>query len=105
MSTEPQSPDDVDRLFGTYLKAQLPERWPDAPVPSEPPQPVATDASGRSRLTLAASVAALLGFGLFLSTGSRPPAGPNDAGPRDNLLPASTADGAGVFKTAPTGKK
>jgi hypothetical protein len=105
MSTEPQSPDDLDRLFGAYFKAQLPNRWPDAPVPAEPVPHATADPSGRSRLTLAVSVAALLGFGLYLSTGSRPTMGPNAAGPRDTLLPASTADGGKLFNTAPTGKK
>ena len=47
-----------------------------------------------------------LGFGLFISTGSRPPAGPNAVGPRDNLLPGSTAEGGKLFnKTATTEKK
>jgi hypothetical protein len=104
MSTESQSPDELDRLLGTYLKAQLPNRWPDAPNPSESTHSVAADTSSRSRLTLALSAAALLGFGLVLSTGSRPLAGPNAVGPHENLLPSSTADGGKLFRTATTGK-
>jgi len=105
MSTEPQSPDELDRLFGTYLKAQLPKRWPDAPLPTESANRADTRHAGRSRLTLAVSAAALLGLGLYLSADPRPVSGPNAVAPKGDLLLTSTADGGGVFKTAPTGKK
>ena len=104
MTTDPQSPDELDRLFGAYLKAQLPKRWPDAPVPTELANLRHAEPSSRSRLTLAASAAVLLGLGLYLSAGPRRVAGPNPPGPKGDLLPASTADGGKVFKAAPTGK-
>ena len=104
MSTEPQSPDDLDRLFGTYLKAQLPKHWPGAPVQAQPAPIAAADPSSRSRLTLAVSAAALLGLGLYLSAGPRQPAGPNAVTPRDSLLSGSTAEGGKMFKTTPTPK-
>lgn len=105
MSTEPRPPDELDRLFGTYLKAQLPQPWPTAPVPTESASPGYADSAGRSRLTLALSLALLFGFGFFLAAGPRPAARPIGIELRDNLLPGSTAEGGKLFKTASTQKK
>jgi hypothetical protein len=96
MNRSSPTPDDLDRVFSRYFKAQLPAQWPAAPVPvhTAPAVPVArTSGSWRNRLTLAASVAALLaiGFGVSYGPGSGPsqPNGTIDtsktfAGPRDD---------------------
>jgi hypothetical protein len=56
-------------------------------------------ASGRSRLTLAASVAALLGLGLLVSSGPRPaPVGQPVAKHGTELLPHATANGSELQK-------
>jgi hypothetical protein len=66
------TPDDLDRAFSQYFRAQLPARWP---RPPRPPIPAATPAvtreagSWRPRFTLGASVAALLALGLAVSYG------------------------------------
>jgi hypothetical protein len=93
----PDRPDDLDRLFSAYFKPQLPARWPDPPTaratePAGLRRPSTPD-SRRSRLTLAASVAALFGLGLAVSSGSRPE--PNAAAKPDEgrLLPGATANG------------
>lgn len=103
MTTDPQSPDEIDRLFGTYLKAQLPQRWPDAPVSAEPANRHAADPASRSRLTLAASAAVLLGLGLYLSGGRTPPTEPNPTHPpfSGKLMKDSTASGRGLFPMTP----
>jgi hypothetical protein len=87
--TTPITPTDesVDRLLSEFLKAQMPKPWPAAPATaaSEPAELVAQraaatetprnapaasrDTSARSRLTLAASVAILLGACWTLSNG------------------------------------
>ena len=68
---QPAESDEIDRLFSAYFRHQLPKSWPAfAPTPSAGPARTAAQA-GRSRATLAVSVAALLGFGLYLSAGPR----------------------------------
>lgn len=89
-------PDDLDRMLGDFFKAQVPKRWPHAPAGH--PE-IGTRATPRhqhqGRVTLAASVACLLGLGLALSYGPtfhRPaPAG-------GDLLRGSDADGKGLHK-------
>jgi hypothetical protein len=93
--THAESPEDLDRLFSDFFKAQLKRPWPNAPVPAsgasakptEPselvaartaetprsaPAPARRDNSARARFTLAASVALLLGTCWYLSNGFAP---------------------------------
>ena len=35
MNRASPTPDDLDRVFSQYFKAQLPARWPAAPIPVE----------------------------------------------------------------------
>jgi hypothetical protein len=98
MSQPPQNSDGVDRLLADFFKSQMPHPWPSAPVPEgdlaepsslrvvgEPRR--SADPGRRPRLTLAVSVALLLGALWFMSAGSTPGprplparagAGPND---------------------------
>ena len=74
---QPTAPDDLDRLFSAFFRHAAAEAV--AGVRADPRRPArrrtAVEA-GRSRATLAASVAALLGFGLYLSSGpQQPPSG------------------------------
>ena len=93
--------DETESLFAEYLKAQVPHPWPAcrALARSEPAELSGTPGRSdrRSRLTLAASIAILLGGGLALSTGPRPEPAPDQspaAGP--NLLNSATADGKAI---------
>lgn len=90
------APDDLDRRFSDFFKAQLKQPWPNAPLPAarpappvepaalvaaratERPQaaPARRDSSARARVTLAASVALMLGTCWYLSDGFRPGARP-----------------------------
>lgn len=112
-----QPPDDLDRLFSDFFKAQLKQPWPNAPVPptavtpaepaslvtarAEPPAaPARRDTGTRARVTLAASVALMLGTCWYLSSGAQPgtrPAGaPQPNGP--SLFDGSGAnDNTGVL--------
>lgn len=113
----PNSADALDALLSDFFKAQLKKPWPKAPIPDAAawpaePSELATaraaeaprnapspqrDSSARARFTLAASVALLLGTGLFLADGFQPGARPGrDAvpgTPGNPLLPGSNADG------------
>jgi hypothetical protein len=73
-----QSPDGLDRLLSDYFKSKMKQPWPSAPIidQSEPSAPVAArntpplrvgDRGTRARVTLAASVALLLGTCWYLS--------------------------------------
>lgn len=105
-ATPTQHPDDLDRLFRAYFQRQVPDPFPPCPT-----VPVAEPASKyqsrqarpgvRSRLTLAASVAGLLGLGLTVSSGVRTPqAAKAPDAPDARLLQNSTADGAELLKHA-----
>ena len=78
-------PDDVDRWLTNFFHAQLPNPFPPAPqvAVAEPARPRRATAD-HGRLTLAASVAALLGLGVTLSYG-----------PNGDLAPA---DGPGLLE-------
>ena len=99
MTTSDLKADDPDRLFSEYLKGQVPNPWPACQVLSRLPEPagrVATPRAGqaRSRLVLAASVAGLLGLGLFLSNGTSPQPAPVPRPSTDpGLLDSATAKG------------
>ena len=84
-------PDELDRKFSGFFKAQLPQHWPQAPVgKAEVPQHRAALQFDKGRVTLAASVACLLGLGLALSYG---PTFNGPTTPSDGLLQDSKADG------------
>lgn len=104
-------PDPIDRRLSDFFQSQMPRPWPTAPAvgATEPSEMVAVrnhaapggDGGGRARLTLAASVAVLLGSYWLLSNGWQPaprnggshaaPGGPNidmgkgTAGGKDTL--------------------
>ena len=101
---KPEAPDDLDRMFSDFFKAQLKQPWPNAPLPPaakpEPHRSAFAEVLGfltknRPQLTLAASVALALGAGLLLSNqfqpGDRPGRGPAPSGP--SLFDGSDADG------------
>jgi hypothetical protein len=93
--TTPVSPPDrLDRLFSDFFKNELPQPWPAPPIATRPSvlsRDRAADGS-RSRYTLAASVAMLLGLGVYLS--STVPGGQPIAGDRpSNLLNKAEAEG------------
>jgi hypothetical protein len=93
LPTNAETSDELDRLLSDFFKSQLKQPWPKAPlpasgastepselaaarlteVPSDKPAPAARrDNTARSRFTLAASVALVLGASLLLSNGYRP---------------------------------
>ena len=87
----------VDRLLSDFYRNQMPTTWPSPPVIVESRAPVSR-ASGmqwRMRLTLAASVAALLGLGIVLSGGSGS-SRPKDS--NEDLLRNGTAGPGGLNK-------
>lgn len=84
-------PDDVDRWLTDFFRAELPNPFPPAPAVAEPARP--RRAAEHGRLTLAASVAALLGLGAYLSYG--PMADPAPTGGA-GLVEKGTANGTGT---------
>ena len=68
MNPQHPTPDDIDRAFSQYFRAQVPARWPAPPVPVDVPQARAAG-PWRARLTLGGSIAALLAVGLAVSYG------------------------------------
>ena len=93
------SPDDLDRHLSAYFRAQVPTQWPAAPIPVQARSAKSISSAWKTRLTLAASVAGLLGLGWVLSSGtmgSSPK--PNEAEP---LLQKSSASGANLLKHLP----
>jgi hypothetical protein len=94
----PGSPDELDRRFGAYFKAQVPQPWPTAPVANVEASarvPAVQRESPTGRVTLAASVACLLGLGLALSYG---PGFQSPAAPSGGLLKNGSADGKDLQK-------
>lgn len=90
-------PDGLDRLLSDYFKNELPKPWPAPRAIAEPAAPrPRRDAGSRSRYTLAASVAALIGLGVYLSAGT--PAGQAPNAGKPDLLNKAEADGKGVLK-------
>lgn len=101
LPTNPETPDELDKLLSDFFKAQLKKPWPNAPVPpataqtNEPSELVTArsapqgtparptkraDSTARARFTLAASVALVLGAGMLLSNSF-------DSGPRQDNAP------------------
>ncbi len=94
----PAAPDELDRRFSAYFKAQVPQPWPKAPVANiEASTRVAAirRESPTGRVTLAASVACLLGLGLALSYG---PGFQGPTAPGGDLLKNGNADGKNLQK-------
>lgn len=97
------SPDELDRRFSDFFKAQLRTPWPNAPVPDAAARvasprnaPAPGDHTARARFTLAASVALVLGATLAMSDGfqSGPrPAVSTPASGGSQMLPGSSANG------------
>ena len=118
MTTTPphlEAPDELDRLFSDFFKAQLTKPWPKAPQPGAPATnvpselvavrtadtphndaaPVQRDNTARARFTLVASVALMLGTSLLLSygfsPGNRPVGTPTNGG--SNVMPDLRGEG------------
>lgn len=113
MSQTTHPPDELDELLSDYFKAKLPHPWPAAPVPpaavAEPASvvaarsaPVTADSGRRARLTLAASVALLLGTCWFLSGDGQPGrrAATRPAPGEPNVINQGTAKMPEVFDKA-----
>ncbi|HEY2784662.1 MAG TPA: hypothetical protein VGJ05_06760 [Fimbriiglobus sp.] len=105
------SPDGLDRALTAYFHDQVPNPWPACRALEGNPTPVPAarrrNESVSGRAILALSVAALLGFGLLLSSGfpaSHPAVPATDPG----VLRGSTADGTNLIpppKKVPMGDK
>lgn len=86
--------DGLDRTLTAYFQAQMPNPWPAPPVLVDV-RPAARPARGnRTRITLAASVAALFVLAMWLTTGGSGNPGVKPGG----LLEKGTADGTGLKK-------
>jgi hypothetical protein len=112
-TTLPTRDDDLDRLLSRFLKAQMPDPWPAAPVAHSEPSALAAaraplaprnvDPGRRARYTLAASVALVLGTCWAFSNGFRPgdrPGGGPAAGAGDVL---DMGKGTANLKDGPLG--
>ena len=87
---------EMDQKFSAFFKAQLPQQWPQAPVAmADVAQYRPASQFDKGRVTLAVSVACLLGLGMALSYG---PTFPGNAAPNGNLLQNSNADGKNLQK-------
>jgi len=93
MNRSTAKPNDLDSLLQGYFQAQVPRTWPEAPLTVEIARQRGPVAS-RGRLTLAASIAALLGLGGVLSYAPKSTTTTNDS----NLLDPATADGRKLNK-------
>ncbi len=92
----PMQPDDLDRAYADFFKAQVPQVWPKAPVASvEVVRRAPQRESHPGRVTLAASFAGLLGLGLAFSYG---PTFQTPANPSGGLLKTSNASGVEIQK-------
>jgi hypothetical protein len=97
MSTN--SPDDLDRHLSAYFRAQVPTQWPSAPMPVQARATPRNSSAWKTRLTLAASVAGLLGLGWVLSSGNMGTS--PKPGESEQLLQKSTANGDNLMKKMP----
>jgi len=101
--------DDLDRAFAAYFKKQVPSTWPAlhyepvaSPSTLRTPSTQPSTGSMRSRVTLAASVAALVGLGLYISSGHRtPPANSSPVVSEPGLMKDSHADGKELMEKLP----
>jgi hypothetical protein len=98
-ATPVPAPDGLDRLLTDFFTRELPRPWPGPPAAAVPADRRRSDAGPRSRYALAASVAALLGLGVYLSSavpGGRPTPGAGQPG----LLKEADAQGDKLLKHA-----
>lgn len=93
-SSPQPSPDDLDRAFSQFFRAQMPTRWPAPPVPVDATPVARTAGPWRTRLTLGASVAALLVLGFAVSYGP----GVANSPKGDGFDKTGTANGGGIHK-------
>ena len=70
--------DPLDRALSGYFQSQVPAQWPAAPIPAEARRESRRH-SWRNRLTLGASIAAMLALGIGLSYTPTTPSAPNEA--------------------------
>jgi hypothetical protein len=93
------SPDELDRHLSAYFLAQVPSQWPAAPMPVQSRATRRFGSAWKTRLTLAASVAGLLGLGWVLSSGNVGTSPkPNESEP---LLQKASANGENLLKKMP----
>ena len=93
------SPDELDRQLSAYFRAQVPTQWPAAPLPVQARATPRHGSAWKTRLTLAASVAGLLGLGWVLTSGNMGTSPkPNES---EQLLQKSTANGENLLKKMP----
>jgi len=90
------SPDHLDHHLSAYFRAQVPTQWPDAPVPVQARTATTNSPAWKTRMTLAASVAGLLGLGWVLSSGNMSPS--PKPGESEHLLEKSSASGEKLIK-------
>ncbi len=93
------SPDELDRHLSAYFRAQVPTQWPTAPLPVQARATPKLSSAWKTRLTLAASVAGLLGLGWVLSSGNM--GGSPKPNESEQLLLKSSASGADLLKKLP----
>lgn len=96
-------PDGLDRLLSDFYRHEMPRPWPGPPAATAEPSAAVrrrADSGRRSRYTIAASVALLLGLGAYLS--SVTPNGPATQGSGAGRLdPTKTsANGQDLIKNA-----
>lgn len=106
-TSSPDAPDAIDRAFSDYFKGQLPNTWPAcrATAPVEAAKPIPDrDTTWASRATLVASVALLLGVGVYFS-GNVGPVGTTPPTPGGSLLPGATANGKELLNSVPPSGK
>jgi hypothetical protein len=104
MTTNPTSPasayssDGCDQVFSDFFKNEMPHPWPGPlALTSVEPAHRRVETGNRSRYTLAASVAVLLGLGAYLSSGS-----PTNYSPatQPGLLKNAGANGGKLLENA-----
>lgn len=104
MTTHSPKADDMDQLLTRFFQAQVPRPWPAAPGALAEPAELsarrnAGDTGARARLTLAASVAILIGSCWYLTNGVQPGDRPSPVRPGGpNLLPDATAKDQDILK-------
>ena len=90
----PAATDPLDRALHGFFQSQLPAAWPAAPVEVEAARVPSPARRSPARLTLAASIALLLGLGATLSYAPQSPTAPAGSG----LLNDASADGKKLEK-------
>jgi hypothetical protein len=86
----------IDEIYRDYFRHEMPRTLP--PLPVNEPAGVTTAPRPANGFVLAASVAALLGLGLWQA--GQPQARPRTTAEPPSLLNSATADGATILKPA-----